>query len=90
MEQLAGLKMQKKKRKMGRENGVKRYGVSGGGDGGLADLFKALASYSERHYRRFVDLWDESYLMEFTLGEMDSLLVEDAATDGVGRDAFGA
>ncbi|KAL4906515.1 hypothetical protein BDW74DRAFT_133796 [Aspergillus multicolor] len=56
-----------------------------GGDGRAAaamkDILQALASYTERHYRRVEELEDESYLVEWVLGEMDG---------GVGLSALGA
>lgn len=38
---------------------------------GLRDILQALAVYTERHYRRIDELTDESYLLEWVLGEMD-------------------
>ncbi|KAF7592883.1 U3 small nucleolar RNA-associated protein 13 [Aspergillus hancockii] len=38
---------------------------------GMKDILQALASYTERHYRRIEELSDESYLVEWVLGEMD-------------------
>lgn len=37
----------------------------------MADILQALASYTERHYRRVEELVDDSYLVEWVLGEMD-------------------
>ncbi|KAL4964724.1 U3 snoRNA-associated protein UTP13 [Aspergillus stella-maris] len=37
----------------------------------MKDILAALASYTERHYRRIEELEDESYLVEWVLGEMD-------------------
>jgi U3 small nucleolar RNA-associated protein 13 len=37
----------------------------------LKDVLDALKAYTERHYRRMEELVDESYLVEFTLREMD-------------------
>ncbi|BCS29080.1 U3 snoRNA-associated protein UTP13 [Aspergillus puulaauensis] len=47
----------------------------------MKDILAALASYTERHYRRVEDLEDESHLVEWILGEMDG---------GVGLSALGA
>ncbi|KAL5050378.1 hypothetical protein BDW71DRAFT_124666 [Aspergillus fruticulosus] len=47
----------------------------------MKDILQALASYTERHYRRVEELEDESYLVEWVLGEMDG---------GVGLSALGA
>lgn len=39
--------------------------------GGLKDILHALAAYTERHYQRVEELVDDSYLVEWVLGEMD-------------------
>lgn len=38
---------------------------------GMRDILQALAAYTERHYRRVEELTDESFLVEWVLGEMD-------------------
>ena len=38
---------------------------------GLKDILQALAAYTERHYKRIEELADDSYLVEWVLGEMD-------------------
>lgn len=57
------------------------------GQKSLKEVMNALKAYTERHYKRLEELVDESYLLEYTLQEMDSLaptltskpdLVEDA------------
>ncbi|KAL4775535.1 WD40-repeat-containing domain protein [Aspergillus nidulans var. acristatus] len=60
------------------------------GDGRAAaamkDILQALASYTERHYRRVEELEDESYLVEWVLGEMDGgigLSALEAPTQGI-------
>lgn len=35
-------------------------------------MLHTLKVYTERHYRRLEELVDESYLIEYTLQEMDS------------------
>lgn len=40
---------------------------------GWKELLAALAAYTERHYRRVEDLMDESYLVDFTLQEMEDV-----------------
>jgi U3 small nucleolar RNA-associated protein 13 len=40
---------------------------------GLKDILHALAAYTERHYKRVEQLVDESYLLEWVLGEMDGI-----------------
>ena len=40
---------------------------------GWKDILGALAAYTERHYRRVEELVDESYLVDFTLKEMDAV-----------------
>ncbi|KAE8394588.1 WD40 repeat-like protein [Aspergillus alliaceus] len=37
----------------------------------MKDILQAMAAYTERHYRRIEELTDESYLVEWVLGEMD-------------------
>ncbi|KIW72018.1 hypothetical protein PV04_00242 [Phialophora macrospora] len=61
----------------------KLVGAAGGGDGagrrggrargsaGMQELLRALEVYTERHFKRVEDLVDESYLIEYTLREMD-------------------
>ncbi|OQE27692.1 hypothetical protein PENSTE_c004G10188 [Penicillium steckii] len=39
---------------------------------GLKDILQALALYTERHYKRIEELTDDSYLVEWVLGEMDN------------------
>lgn len=48
---------------------------------GMEDILQALAAYTERHYRRIEELSDDSYLVEWVLGEMDG---------GVGLGGLGA
>ena len=43
------------------------------GQQSLKDVLHALRVYTERHYKRLDELVDESYLVEYTLQEMDSL-----------------
>jgi U3 small nucleolar RNA-associated protein 13 len=50
-----------------------------GAKSGFKDLLDAMKAYSERHYRRVEDLIDESYLLDFTLREMDEV-ADSAAT----------
>ncbi|KAE8148556.1 WD40-repeat-containing domain protein [Aspergillus avenaceus] len=56
---------------------------------GMKDILQALSSYTERHYRRVEELSDDSYLVEWVLGEMDGgvglgrLGVSGAAADDV-------
>ena len=55
---------------------------------GGKDVLEALKAYTERHYRRMEELWSESWIVEFMLGEMDQLGVKDALEDSsVPRDA---
>jgi U3 small nucleolar RNA-associated protein 13 len=42
-----------------------------GGPAVTKDLFRALIAYTERHYQRIDDLIGESFLVDYTLGEMD-------------------
>ncbi|KAL2266419.1 hypothetical protein VTJ83DRAFT_5771 [Remersonia thermophila] len=43
------------------------------GQKSLGEVLTALKVYTERHYKRIDELVDESYLVEYTLREMDSL-----------------
>ena len=40
----------------------------------LREVVEGLRAYSERHFSRVSDLWDESFLLEFTLREMDEVI----------------
>ena len=40
---------------------------------GCKEVVDALQAYTERHYRRMVELIDESYLVEYTLREMEEV-----------------
>ncbi|ETN38480.1 uncharacterized protein HMPREF1541_06515 [Cyphellophora europaea CBS 101466] len=40
---------------------------------GVRPLLRALEVYTERHYKRLEELVDESYLLEYTLREMDEI-----------------
>ncbi|KAL9614782.1 MAG: hypothetical protein Q9167_000773 [Letrouitia subvulpina] len=41
---------------------------------GWKEMVDALRAYTERHYQRVEELIDESYLVEYTLGEMEEIL----------------
>lgn len=43
------------------------------GQQSLKDVLHAIRVYTERHYKRTEELVDESYLVEYTLQEMDSI-----------------
>jgi U3 small nucleolar RNA-associated protein 13 len=49
----------------------------------LQEVLNALKVYTERHYKRLEELVDESYLVEYTLREMDALApsMDSAPTD---------
>lgn len=51
---------------------------------GGREVVEALRVYTERHYRRIEELWGESWLVEFLLGEMDQLGVGGEGEDMVG------
>ena len=40
----------------------------------VAELLRALEVYTERHYRRVEELMDESWILDFTIREMDNLV----------------
>lgn len=49
----------------------RRRGLKGGS---MKDILRALEVYTERHLRRTEDLVDESFLVEYTLSNMDEVL----------------
>jgi U3 small nucleolar RNA-associated protein 13 len=56
-----------------------------GAKGSLKDVFDAIRAYSERHYKRVEELVDESYLLDFTLREMDEVSDVKAITNGTSQ-----
>jgi U3 small nucleolar RNA-associated protein 13 len=65
-----------------RLSNLKAKGVKG--DKSLKEVLDALKVYTERHYKRMEELVDESYLVEYTLREMDGLgLLEGEPANGV-------
>ncbi|KAI0205390.1 WD40-repeat-containing domain protein [Astrocystis sublimbata] len=44
------------------------------GQKSVKEILNALRVYTERHYKRIEELVDESYLVEYTLREMDALM----------------
>jgi len=48
--------------------------VGGRGSGSVKEVMDGLRVYGERHFERVSGMWDESFLVEFTLGEMDEVL----------------
>jgi U3 small nucleolar RNA-associated protein 13 len=54
----------------------------------LRDVLEGLRAYSERHFSRVSDLWDESFLLEFTLREMDEVIVPDVNGSGSAEDVL--
>jgi U3 small nucleolar RNA-associated protein 13 len=66
-----------------------RPGGKVGVKGSLKDVFDAIRAYSERHYKRVEDLVDESYLLDFTLREMDEVGDVKAITNGTSRLGLG-
>lgn len=56
-----------------------------GAKGSLKDVLDAIKAYSERHYKRVEELVDESYLLDFTLREMDEVAGVSAVTNGTSR-----
>lgn len=55
-----------------RSYGAERLAGLGRRRGGR-EVVEALRVYTERHYRRVEELWGESWLVEFLLGEMEQL-----------------
>jgi U3 small nucleolar RNA-associated protein 13 len=56
-----------------------------GTKGSLKDVLDAIRAYSERHYKRVEELVDESYLLDFTLREMDEVGDVKAITNGTSQ-----
>jgi U3 small nucleolar RNA-associated protein 13 len=92
MEKVSNLKpwVAKKNDEDGDDNDSdKKTRTSGKGLSGnvtLVEVIDGLRTWTERHHSRAVELWDESFLVEFTLREMDSLELDDVdaghATNG--------
>ncbi|KAB8337113.1 hypothetical protein FH972_021417 [Carpinus fangiana] len=53
--------------------GLRSTGVPGVKGATVRDVLDALKAYTERHYRRMEELIDQSYLVDFTLKEMDAM-----------------
>lgn len=53
------------------------------GGNAMKDLFRALEVYTDRHYKRMEELIDETYLLEYTLREMDEIAGTTAVANGV-------
>ncbi|CAL5873794.1 uncharacterized protein PFLUO_LOCUS8077 [Penicillium psychrofluorescens] len=62
-------------------------GKNGRAAAGLKDILQALSAYTERHYRRVEELVDDSFLVEWVLGEMDGGVGLGALTNGVNGDS---
>ncbi|KAK3325538.1 quinon protein alcohol dehydrogenase-like superfamily [Apodospora peruviana] len=56
------------------------------GQKSLKEVLNALKVYTERHYKRTEELVDESYLVEYTLQEMESIAPSIAALEDGERD----
>ncbi|KAK0652139.1 quinon protein alcohol dehydrogenase-like superfamily [Cercophora newfieldiana] len=57
------------------------------GQKSLKEVLNGLKVYTERHYKRTEELVDESYLVEYTLHEMDSLAPPSSVQDVVMSEA---
>jgi U3 small nucleolar RNA-associated protein 13 len=55
----------------------------------LKEVFDALKVYTEKNYKRLEELIDESYLVEYTLAEMDGLGLLDEGHGSNGLEEFG-
>jgi U3 small nucleolar RNA-associated protein 13 len=58
---------------VGDETGERKGRGRGKGNSGMQELLRALEVYTERHFKRMEELVDESYLIEYTLREMDEV-----------------
>ncbi|CAD6590075.1 MAG: U3 small nucleolar RNA-associated protein 13 [Alectoria sarmentosa] len=56
---------------------------------GGREVVEALRVYTERHYRRIEELWGESWLVDFLLGEMEQLDVKEEGEDVMGAKGGG-
>ena len=69
---------------MGLRGGGERKSDEGKGGGpGLGEVLEGLRAYTERHFRRMEGLVDESYLIDYTLREMEEVGGGAAAEDVV-------
>ncbi|KAJ4682189.1 U3 small nucleolar RNA-associated protein 13 [Exophiala dermatitidis] len=50
---------------------------------GMKELLRALEVYTDRHYKRMEELVDESYLVDYTLREMDEVAGIAVGSDGL-------
>lgn len=57
------------------------------GQKSLKDVLNALKVYTERHYKRMEELVDESFLVEYTLQEMENIAPTLEGISGVNGDA---
>jgi U3 small nucleolar RNA-associated protein 13 len=55
------------------------------GQKSLKEVLDTLRAYTERHYKRMEELVDESYLVEYTLREMDDVGFGEDVMDGSGN-----
>ena len=51
--------------------------------GNVKEVLDALRVYTDRHYKRLEELIDESYLVDYTLREMDALGTDSAVLNGI-------
>ena len=63
-------------------------GDGAGRGSSIKDVLDALTAYTERHYRRMEELMDESYLVEYTLGEMEAIGLAAPKSDGVTTNGY--
>lgn len=68
----------------GRLAGLKAGGRVKGGS--LKEVVEGLRAYTERHYRRMEELVGESYLVEYTLREMEEVAVADRGLEMMGKE----
>lgn len=59
----------------------------GGKGNSTGEVLDGLKRYTERHYRRMEELVDESYLVEFTLREMDGVFANEMELNEQEKDA---
>ncbi|MCJ1233953.1 U3 small nucleolar RNA-associated protein 13 [Varicellaria rhodocarpa] len=66
-----------------RGGGERKSDEGKGGGPGLGEVLEGLRAYTERHFRRMEGLVDESYLIDYTLREMEEVGGGAAAEDVV-------
>ncbi|KAG8525473.1 uncharacterized protein KY384_009117 [Bacidia gigantensis] len=67
-----------------RKYSAQRLAMLGRRKGGK-EVVEALKVYTERHYKRIEELWSESFIIDFLLGEMEQMGVKEGGEEVVKR-----